>query len=1022
MRKIITLASALALALTANAQAKTVTLTDAGTLAAAVGNAEKYSTTELKVVGPVNGADIAFIRDMAGRDEEGEATEGKLRKLDLTDANIVDGGVYYTDMQSGDEYTATANTIGKYMFRQLQLKDITLPASITTVGDNAFANEDSLTAVSGFENATVLGSDIFKNCSALSNVAVNTTLTAIPAGLFNGCESLSAFTFPTSVTKIGASAFKGTALAELNLPESVDSIGDEAFESIPVTTLTFPASLRYIGRLAFFYCGNVTNINFNDGLKTIDENAFSYAEALQTVEVPNSVDSIGGSAFANSGLVTAKLPDGLKYLAEGLFDRCDNLTTLNIPSTVETIADLAFQNDASLTNLVLPDSLRTIGERAFSGCEGITEVVLPSKVVTVGGNAFDYCSSVTKLVLDANLRNIGASAFSGLAIKDLVVPEGVTDLSGPAEGVMSRGGMVFAMCDSLETIHLPSTIEKIGQGTFFSYGDDETGLSKVRLISIDAKTPPTITDRDMPFYGVDNENCRLIVPKGTADAYREADGWSDFVNISALDYDLAVTTTEPGTLAQAIPDSVRHTTESLKVSGPLNGDDVIVLRDMAGVDSNDHATEGITKVFDFADASFVSGGSAYASYYDRDNWEDVNQTTQDNVFPVHFFSAGARQGCEITKVVLPTSIYKIGATAFQNTASLDSIDIPEGVKSIGSNAFSGSGLKAVVIPESVDTLGTYAFYGCANMTKAELLNHPKSLPEGLFSQTSITSFNIPESVEDIGTAVFHFCYSLAEVTGGANVKNIDSYAFNYCSALKSLTLSDSLESIGGGALSNCSALETLTIPAKVSYIANGGFYGTQFAGCYGLKEINVDEANEAYSSIDGMLLNKAQTELIQCPAGYSSPDSIASVPEGVTKIDDTSFDYCLGISYLELPSTLTEVGNSAFMRCVNVKRIDCDAVTPPSCGWSSPFDFIDQANCLLVVPDGSVESYKEADYWKDFNITTPTTLGINGLSAKDGNSSVVSRYNLGGAKVGSSNKGLQIIRMSDGTVKKIIVK
>lgn len=496
------------------------------------------------------------------------------------------------------------------------------------------------------------------------------------------------------------------------------------------------------------------------------------------------------------------------------------------------------------------------------------------------------------------------------------------------------------------------------------------------------------------------------------------------VRHAASGYDLDVTTTTAGTLSTLIPESERHTTNSIKVSGPLNGDDVIVLRDMAGVSSDDNETAGVTRTFNFADARFVAGGSSYGSYYDSNEWEDVTLTTEDNVFPAHFFSAGSQGGCEITDVVLPTSITAIGSTAFQNTADLTSIDIPANVTSIGDNAFAGSGLESIVIPANVEKIGSYAFWGCAHMTKAVLNNSPKTIAEGLFSQTAISSINIPSSVETIGSAAFHFCYSLASVTGGENVRSIGSYAFNYCKALTDIELSDSLQSIGGAAFNNCDSLQSIYIPAKVSYIANGGFYGAQFAGCHSLSAIDVDENNADYSSIDGILYNKEQTELMQCPAGYTGTDSdsLATVPEGVTKIDANAFDYCLGLTRLSLPSTLTEVGNSAFIRCAYLKRIDIAAVTPPSCGWENPFDYVDQANCLLYVPASSVADYKAADYWKDFNIQAASATGISSVSMNGGNaSSVVARYSLSGARLsGSASHGIQIVRYADGSVRKLL--
>ena len=170
----------------------TVKLDEAGTLPDKIGSIKKYKLTNLKIVGEINGTDLRFIREMAGKDVNGNGTAGKMATLDLSEAKIVKGGDYYysryrsTSYVHTDYYTSD-DVIGEYAFENCSgLTSVTFPSSVTSIGEYAFSG-----------------------CSGLTSVTIPSSVTSIGGAAFSRCSGLTSITIPSSVTSIGSSAFEG---------------------------------------------------------------------------------------------------------------------------------------------------------------------------------------------------------------------------------------------------------------------------------------------------------------------------------------------------------------------------------------------------------------------------------------------------------------------------------------------------------------------------------------------------------------------------------------------------------------------------------------------------------------------------------------------------------------------------------------------------------------------------------------------------------------------------------------------
>ena len=345
---------------------------------------------------------------------------------------------------------------------------------------------------------------------------------------------------------------------------------------------------------------------------------------------------------------------------------------------------------------------------------------------------------------------------------------------------------------------------------------------------------------------------------------------------------------------------------------------------------------------------------------------------------VTIIGEGAFSGCSsLTTVNIPNSVTSIGNRVFSDCTDLTSVNIPDSVTYIGHNAFYGcSSLTSVNIPNSVTYIGERAFNACSSLTSINIPNSVTSINSYAFSDcTDLTSVNIPDSITSIGSYAFSNCSSLTSISIPNRVNSIDDYAFYGCSSLTSVNIPDSVTSIGKRVFSGCSSLTSVNIPYSVTSIDQYAF-----SSCKSLTSINVNDGNSYYSSLDGNLYNKDKTCLIQYAIGKK--DTYFSIPSSVTYIKG-AFQYCSSLTSVNIPESVTSIGDSAFTRCSSLTSVNI----PDSVTYIGHNAFYGCDNLKDVYYSGSAEQWKNISIGSGDDCLTDAAIHYNcgKLPGDDGN-------------------------------------
>ena len=414
---------------------------------------------------------------------------------------------------------------------------------------------------------------------------------------------------------------------------------------------------------------------------SIGYQAFMECTALTSVKMP-SVTSIGSSAFQScSNLISVSIPL-VATLFDGAFQTCTNLISVEMP-LVTAINNYAFNGCSNLTSVDMP-LVKSIRFQAFCGCSSLTSVDMPL-VTSIDGNAFNGCSSLTSVDMPL-VTSISSQAFYGCPI---------TNFS------------------------LPASLTSIGDNCF----------TETKEITLAATTPAVLGTDAFWKYAV------IRVPESAVNDYRTAAGWSNYKNqilsmSDITDYDVTVTAQEKesGLLNMITQDNLGKVV-SLKVTGTINGYDIMVIRNKM---PNLH-------YLDLTDAPIVANNYYYyLNCYTKDNviWafmfydleKFISVKLPKNATLIELKALG---NCtNLAEVVLPVKLERIEGAAFINCKNVTNVDLPPTLKTIGNDAFCGCSLKKISLP-GVESIGGSAFE-CSTLAEVRIPSTLKSIGDNAF--------------------------------------------------------------------------------------------------------------------------------------------------------------------------------------------------------------------------------------------------------------------------------------------------
>ena len=345
--------------------------------------------------------------------------------------------LYINDQLVTEVKLTTATKISKDVFYNCKsITKVTIGDNVTSIGEYAFCSCSSLTNVIIGDNVTSIGSYAFRGCSSLTSVMINNGVTSIGNNSFEGCDSLTGIEIPDSVTSIGKDAFLGCFSIKYNIKDNVNYLGNSnnkylvAISMIDktATTLTIANSCKFIHSSAFKGCISLKSVTIGENVTSIGIEAFYYCVNLTKINF-NAIsctdltydNGVFSSAGEDGNGITVVFGEKVNYIPAYLFYSIGypygssvsvpNIKSVVIGDSVEIIGDYAFRYCRSLISITFGKNVISIGDYAFSECNSLTSVAIGNSVKSVGNYAFEYCTSLTNVVIPDSVTSIGIKAF-----------------------------------------------------------------------------------------------------------------------------------------------------------------------------------------------------------------------------------------------------------------------------------------------------------------------------------------------------------------------------------------------------------------------------------------------------------------------------------------------------------------------------------------------------------------------------------------------------------------------------------
>ena len=876
------------------------------------------------------------------------------------------------------EEGGVCESIGNYAFCNcISLKSINISDGVKSLGVGAFKGCESLTDVVLGNGVTVIDAYAFDSCVLLENVTFGNGVTSIGNYAFSDCTSLKSIDLPNSLISIGNAAFyQCESITDVVVPDSVTSIGSGAFGNcyslksitIPFVGATKDGTLN--AHFGYIFGASLYSHNYSytpeelttvviTGGTVIADNAFNNCQSIVNITIPESVITIGRSAFYNClsiekiyfNAIAVDDLDGGNYVFYAAGDNGSGVSVIigssvtKVPANIfspyysnyafnlisvqfeegskcESVGDSAFRNCTKLNDIVLPDSVTNIGEYAFCNCNNLSIIDIPERLSEIGDWTFSY-TQLESIVIPESVTKIGSNAFYGCSyIKNVYVSDLEAWFGMMFENYASNplyyATNFYVNGELITDLVIPDTVTSIGQYAFYGF----KSLSRVII-------PDNVTIiGNSAFY-----NCASLTDVKIGSKVESIDV-SAFYNCKAL-------------MNIIIPDSVTYIGDS--AFGYCS--ELLSISIGNGVKTIGHSAfrdcKKLTSVV-IPDSVTSVGGSLFAGCSSLSN-----VTLGSGIARI---SSSMFYGCSaLMGIVIPENVGYIESAAFSGCSALESVIIPDNVISIGKNAFLNCGsLKNVSIGKSVISIGADAFLGCTaidelyfNAKVMSDLGENNNIFASIGQQSEGVKVVIGKDVKRIPAYLFYPSTDSGytpkivrvEFEDDSVCARIGAYSFYNLADLESLKIGKAVNAISENAFSGCTALNEIYLDAAALDDFGAEDYILTYAGqrSDGIKLIigkNVTKIPAylfyPYTSDSSYMPNIVSIEFEEGSVCESIGDyafygctSLTSVviPESVKSIGASAFEGCTGLASVTLENGLSTIASYAFKNCDSIDSI-----------------------------------------------------------------------------------------------------
>ena len=770
-------------------------------------------------------------------------------------------------------------------------------------------------------------------------------VTAIDACAFKGCPELTSVNIGYNVNTIGQKAFQDCPqLRQIKISDAVTAIKDSTFAGCTsLTTITLPNSLKSIGANVFNGCTLLETISIGDGSAkiTVNQRALNGCPALKSICCyPIMPPVMIGDCFTQEmlnnvtlyvqslSLTDYKLDPfwgRFTHIDAWCYDFCVNGIYYTVISPTEVAVSCHAPTGGSYTAnaITIPDkvvyageqfTVTAIGKGAFKNCGQVGSVTMPETITAIGEEAFMGCSGLKGITFPLRVSVIDKKAFMG--------------------------------CSKLTSLTIPSTIYAIEDSAFY-------GCSGLKSLDLGTSVSFISNYAFASCYNLPNVYIPHSVEAICVGAFQDCTALkdvtldADFMNLS-IDgevfkdcYNLASITSLP----LAPPD----------------------------LDNQHGGLDSAT----FAHVTLQVPHSRVDTYRNADVWGQFS-----NIMPLPYdfqnngiyycirgdneasVASNGNANCYNGDVTVPNAVYLYGnkmtvtgvsSKAFANNSGIKKVVLPNSITEIGNDAFWQSSLTQITLPKNITKIDRHTFYGCQSLSSITIPDKVTAICDSAFAYcTGLRNVVLPEGIKTIGQMAFLYAGAFSEhlsINLPNTLTDIGNYAF-CATGIRHLVIPNSIDTIPEGAFSMCAWLESLEIPNSIKVI---GYCAFTHPGLF--------LSNKPNQIKDIVIPNSVKK--IGAYAFVFNEFERVTIGSGVERIGDNAFATFSRDYWPDLPISNEMLDSLLDASSHEIAYVNCLATTPPIMTTNNAFDG-SYNHAALIVPQGSVNKYKNAEGWKSF--------------------------------------------------------